>query len=163
MACVDLVSVALTHCYAHSKYVVPTPIEDAIGMSRFINQVVLTGANRPFNVVLLVPEWTAIRTELKLDASKTEEALASDPRVKALIDGEIAVTCARLKKFEVPQAWAFVAPFTVANGMLTQKLSVRRHKVISTYSNIVAGLYGDEVVPEPAAEPEKEVVKEQAA
>jgi long-chain acyl-CoA synthetase len=143
--------------------VVPTPIEDAIAMSRFINQVVLTGANRPFNVVLLVPEWTAIRTELKLDASKTEEALASDPRVKTLIDGEIAVTCARLKKFEVPQAWAFVAPFTVANGMLTQKLSVRRHKVISTYSNIVAGLYGDEVVPEPAAEPEKEMVKEQAA
>jgi long-chain acyl-CoA synthetase len=141
--------------------VVPTPIEDAIGMSRFINQVVLFGANRPTNIALLVPEWAAIRTELKLDANKTEEELASDHRVKALIDKEIAATCARMKKFEIPHAWAFVAPFTVANGMLTQKLSVRRHKVISTYTKIIAGLYGDEVVE--AAESDKDVVKEQAA
>lgn len=142
------------------KYVVPTPIEEAIGMSRFVNQVVLSGANRPYNIALIVPAWPAIRTELKLDESKSEDDLASDERVKTLIDKEIASTCARLKKFEIPQEWAIVAPFTVANNMLTQKLSVRRHKVISTYSKIIAGLYGDVVVEE--AETDKEV-KEQAA
>mmetsp|Transcript_6798 Transcript_6798/g.9175 ORF Transcript_6798/g.9175 Transcript_6798/m.9175 type:complete len:619 (-) Transcript_6798:1-1857(-) len=32
----------------NGKYVCPTPIEEAIGMSRFISQVVLCGANRPY-------------------------------------------------------------------------------------------------------------------
>ena len=129
------------------KYVVPTPIEEAIGMSRFLNQVVLSGANRPFNIALLVPEWPAIRAELKLNDDKmTEEELAQDSRVKELIDNEIRVTTMRLKKFEIPQAWAFVAPFTAANNMLTPKMSIRRHKVISTYQDIIAELYGDEVV-----------------
>jgi long-chain acyl-CoA synthetase len=129
-----------------SKYVVPTPIEEAIGMSRFISQVVLAGANRPYNVVLLVPEWSSIRTELKAKESVSDDELASDPKVKALIDDEIRQTCARLKKFEIPQQWAFVAPFTAANNMLTPKMSIRRHKVIQTYSDVIAGMYGDEPV-----------------
>ena len=37
----------------NGKYVVPAPIESAIGMSRFVNQVVVCGANRPHNVALL--------------------------------------------------------------------------------------------------------------
>lgn len=131
------------------KYVVPTPIEEAIGMSRFITQVVLTGANRPFNVALLVPEWTAIRAQLKVDDdSMTDDALAKDARVKELLDQEIRTTTARLKKFEIPQAWALVAPFTAANNMLTPKMSIRRHKVISTYADVIADLYGEESVTE---------------
>ena len=130
----------------NGKYVVPTPIEDTIGMSRFISQVVLCGANRPYNIALIVPEWNAIRQELKLDASLSEEELANDEKVKALIDGEIATQGARLKKFEVPQAWAFVAPFTAANNMLTPKMSIRRHKVIQTYGDIISHLYGDDPV-----------------
>ena len=143
------------HC---SKYVVPTPIEDAIAMSRFISQVVLTGANRPFNVALLVPEWSTIRTELKVAASVSDDELANDQRVKDLIDNEIKKNCSSLKKFEIPQKWAFVAPFTAANNMLTPKMSIRRHKVIQTYSDIIGQMYGDE----PAA-PEEVPVEEKAA
>jgi long-chain acyl-CoA synthetase len=128
----------------NSKYVVPTPIEEAIGMSRFITQVVLAGANRPYNVALLVPEWSAIRLELKIDDAVSEDDLANDERVKALIDKEIERACSRLKKFEVPQKWAFVAPFTAANNMLTPKMSIRRHKVIHAYGDIISSMYGDE-------------------
>lgn len=127
----------------NGKYVVPTPIEEAIGLSRFISQVVLTGANRPYNVALLVPEWTAIRTAVGVDDSVSEEELANDPRVKELIDHAIASHCSRMKKFEVPQKWAFVAPFTAANNMLTPKMSIRRHKVITTYADIIDRMYGD--------------------
>lgn len=113
-------------------------------MSRFIAQVVLSGANRPHNVALLVPEWTAIRMELKVDAGTTDDELATDARVKDLIDGDIKKTCARLKKFEIPQNWAFVAPFTAANNMLTPKMSIRRHMVMKAYADILSGLYDDE-------------------
>jgi len=101
----------------NGKFVVPSPIEEAIGMSRFISQVVLHGANRPYNVVLIVPEWNAIRAELATlslennrDDNKqvnisdlSEEDLANDIRVKELIHNEIHDNCYNLKKFEIPQ------------------------------------------------------------
>lgn len=136
----------------NGKYVVPTPIEEAIGMSRFISQVVLYGANRPHNVVLLVLDWTAVRTELSLGDDLLEEDLANDDRVKALIDGEIDANCRDLKKFEIPTKWSLVAPFTAANNMLTPKMSIRRHKVIETYQDVIAHLYGDEPVVADSAE-----------
>lgn len=66
----------------NGKYVVPTPIENAICNSRFINQVVLVGANRPHNVALIVPEWPAIRSELQYDDSVPEEEIVMDQKLR---------------------------------------------------------------------------------
>ena len=135
----------------NGKYVVPAPIESAIGMSRFINQVVVCGANRPHNVALLVPEWPAIRQELGIDDDKTDDELANEMAVKELIDNEIIESCAKLKKFEVPKEWAFVAPFTAANSMLTPKMSIRRHKVMDAYDELISWMYdSDQIVTEAA-------------
>lgn len=126
----------------NGKYIVPTPIEEAIGMSRFITQVVLVGANRPENIVLIVPEWEALRNEFKISDSVSEEDLANDERIRELMDAEIAMSCYNLKKFEIPTKWNFVAPFTVANDMLTPKLSIRRHKVQIAYQELIDEIYG---------------------
>lgn len=128
----------------NGKFVVPTPIEEAIGMSRFIDRAVVCGANRPYNIVLLVPEWMAIREELGVGDDVLEDDLVNDARLKTLLDEEIRQSCAKLKKFEIPQQWILVAPFTVANNMLTQKQSTRRHKVIEAYKDAIGILYGDE-------------------
>lgn len=125
----------------NGKYVCPTPIEEAIGMSRFISQVILCGANRPYNVALLVLDWDAIRVELG-SKETDEEVLVNDPQVKALINKEIEVcTRNKLKKFEVPQHWAVVAPFTAANNMLTPKMSIRRHVAMKYYEDVIDSLY----------------------
>lgn len=50
-----------------------------------------------------------------------------------------------MKKYETPQKWAFVAPFTAANNMLTPKMSIRRHKVMTHYADVIGSLYGDTV------------------
>lgn len=134
----------------NGKFVVPSPIEEAIGMSRFISQVVLHGSNRPYNIVLIVPEWNAIRTELATSPKGknkenindlSEEDLANDIRVRELIYNEIHDHCSNLKKFEIPQKYAFIAPCTVANNMLTAKMSIRRHEVIQTYEELISELY----------------------
>jgi long-chain acyl-CoA synthetase len=136
----------------NGKYVVPTPIENAIVMSRFVAQVVVCGANRPHNIALIVPEWDVIRGELGVGNDISEDVLASDPRVVQLIDTEIAQSCYRLKKFEIPTKWAFVAPFTAANNMVTPKLSIRRHKVMQAYEDVISHLYGDDPVVTVAAD-----------
>lgn len=103
----------------------PTPIEEAIGMSRFIAQTVVCGANRPYNIALIVPDWVAIRSELGLleEDSVSEEDLVNDSRVRGLISAEIKLNCYNIKKFEVPVAFLFVSPFTAANNMVTPKVS----------------------------------------
>ncbi|KAL3922081.1 MAG: hypothetical protein SGILL_002395 [Bacillariaceae sp.] len=130
----------------NGKYVVPTPVEHAIENSRFISQVLLVGANRPHNVALIVPEWPAIRNELGYDDSVPENEIMMDQQLRSLIDEEIRQSCAKLKKYEIPREWAFVAPFTAANNMLTPKMSVRRHNVVAAYQDAISHLYGDEPV-----------------
>lgn len=135
----------------NGKYVVPAPIESAIGMSRFVNQVVVCGANRPHNVALLVPEWPTIRQELSIGDDKTDDELANEMSVKELIDNDIIESCIKLKKFEIPKEWAFVAPFTAANNMLTPKMSIRRHKVMDAYDDLISGMYdSDPIITEAA-------------
>lgn len=119
-------------------------MEDAIGLSRFIGQCVLVGANRPHTSVLIVPEWDILRAEFDIDEKVSDEELANDQRVIDLIDAELHMACYHRKKYEIPKKWAFVAPFTVANDQLTQKLSIRRHKVQETYADLIDGLYGGE-------------------
>ena len=127
----------------NGKYVVPTPIEEAVSMSRFIAQTVVCGANRPHNIALIVPDWVAIRAAMDISDDVTEEDLVNDKAIRGLIDEEIRVCTYKLKKYEVPMAWAFVAPFTAANNMLTPKMSIRRKHVIETYADIIGSLYGD--------------------
>lgn len=136
----------------NGKYVVPAPIESAIGMSRFVNQVVVCGANRPHNVALLVPEWPAIRKELGVEDDITDDELASEVSVKELIDNEIVQSCIKLKKFETPKDWAFVAPFTAANNMLTPKMSIRRHKVMDAYDELISSMYDNDPIITEAAD-----------
>jgi len=128
----------------NGKYVCPTPIEEAIGMSRFISQIVLCGANRPFNVALIVPDFVAICSELKIDESVSTDQIVCNPRVQALLDNTIIEKCTKLKKYEIPQEWSFVAPFTASNNMLTPKMSIRRHMVVEAYEDIIAHMYEHE-------------------
>mmetsp|Transcript_10532 Transcript_10532/g.15423 ORF Transcript_10532/g.15423 Transcript_10532/m.15423 type:complete len:777 (-) Transcript_10532:85-2415(-) len=128
----------------NGKYICPTPIEEAIGLSRFINQVVVCGANRPYNVAVLVVNWDAIFEEMGLDG-QTEEDLVNDEKVRRLLQSEVDLYCqsARLKKFEIPLDWTIVAPFTLGNDMLTPKLSIRRHVVVKAYKDVILAMYGN--------------------
>jgi len=136
----------------NGKYVCPTPIEEAISMSRFISQVVLCGANREYNVALIVPDFIAVRSHLSLTEDETkisEEHIVNLPEFKQLIDTEISNSCTRanLKKYEQPEQWCIVAPFTAANNMLTPKLSIRRHKVIKFYEDLIDQMYQGDTPP----------------
>src|SRR5262245_62573497 len=48
------------------KYISPQPIEQAIKASRFVNQVVLIGAERKFPAALVVPVWEQLESYCKL-------------------------------------------------------------------------------------------------
>merc|ERR1711862_268000 len=99
-----------------------------------------------------VPEWPTIRQELGIDDDRTDDELANEIAVKKLIDNEILESCIKLKKFEIPKEWAFVAPFTAANNMLTPKMSIRRHKVMESYEELISWMYDHDTIITEAAD-----------
>merc|ERR1712187_267816 len=126
----------------NGKYVCPTPIEESMSMSKFITQAVLYGFNKPFNIALVVPDWSVLRAELKVEDSVSDKELKNNPKVKALILEDIQSECFnKVKKYEIPKDLAVVEPFTSENKMLTPKMSIRRHVVVQHYDDIVRGLY----------------------
>jgi long-chain acyl-CoA synthetase len=96
----------------------PTPIEDAICESRYIDQavVVVRGADRPYNVALIVPDWVAVRSGLGMPAEYiSEEEMAKSDGVRELIQSEIERNCYKIDKSRIPASFAIVAPFTAKN------------------------------------------------
>ncbi len=81
---------------------------------------------------LIVPDWVAIQSKLGMPKNTPDEMLVNSNRVKGLIGTEIKLICYSIKKFEVPAAFAFVAPFTATNNMAMPKMSICRHVIIKS-------------------------------
>jgi len=136
----------------NGKYVVPGPIEAALQGSRYVTQAVLYGDNRPYNVVLVVPDWLLVADwaaehvpAADLPAGAPAAALAQHPSVRNLISTELQAACAEagVKKYEVPRRWLLLEEgFTAERGMLTPKMSVKRHVVFKEYMPRIEALYG---------------------
>ena len=127
----------------NGKYVCPALIEDAIGKSNFISQVVVCGADRPYNVALIVPDWIAIRIELGMPENFiSDEELTKSDGARDLIKEEIVRNCYGIEECDVPAAFAFVAPFAAASETGTPKTSIRRDVVLESYEDVISDLYG---------------------
>mmetsp|Transcript_16339 Transcript_16339/g.24492 ORF Transcript_16339/g.24492 Transcript_16339/m.24492 type:complete len:190 (+) Transcript_16339:151-720(+) len=128
----------------NGKYVAPSGIENAMVMSKFVDQAVLYGSGKPHNVAAVVPAFAAVAEELGLTDWYEPRALCRDERVEALLAREIprVLTEHGVKKYEQPKAWLLVAePFSAANQMLTPKLSIRKPNVIKAYQKQLDALY----------------------
>ena len=68
-------------------------------MSRFMSQVVLCGANREYNVALIVPDFTIMRSHLSLSDDNSDDISEEDiinlPDFKLIIDNETSKSCQR--------------------------------------------------------------------
>ena len=126
----------------NGKYVMPSPLEEKLKLSPFIANVMLYGDGKPFNVALVVPNAQA----LQVWAKKQNVALAADPaqddRVRALVTAEIERLSEDFKEFEKPRGVALVGEdFTIANGLLTPTLKLKRAETVARYRNEIDKLY----------------------
>ena len=128
----------------NGKYVVPGPLEDELQLSPFILQAFLDGSNKPYNVLLLVPDRAAIQGWAKEQGLSGEYAqLLENPKVKQLISEQIDRFGTHFKSYEKPRRFHLIAEeFTVDNGLLTPKMSVKRKAVATKYAEALASLHG---------------------
>ncbi|MFN7132452.1 MAG: AMP-dependent synthetase/ligase, partial [Myxococcales bacterium] len=128
----------------NGKYVAPAALESKLQLSPLILQAMVYGANRPYNVAVLVPDMLALKewaASQGIDSSNPNQLVADD-RVRARYKQELETYGKEFKGFEAVRDFILVAEeFTVANDMLTPKLSMKRRNVLKRYEAEIEALY----------------------
>ena len=128
----------------NGKYVVPAALEEQLKLSPYILNVMIYGANKAYNVALVVVDIDALARwadKRKLSFSNTAEML-QNPRVVSHIMAEIGEHSSHFKKFQrIKKAVLIASDFTTENGMLTPTLKIRRHRVMAKYGSALEALY----------------------
>jgi long-chain acyl-CoA synthetase len=128
------------------KYISPQPIEQAIRASRFVNQVVLIGAERKFPAALVVPVWEQLESYCKLKGIefKSHSELCEHPRIVDLIQRQIDALTPNLAKYERIKKVALLEnEFTIEGGELTPTLKVKRRIIDQKYRDVIEKLYAE--------------------
>jgi long-chain acyl-CoA synthetase len=129
----------------NGKYVVPTPIEEALKLSPYVVNAMVYGDNRPYNVALIVADIRALRRWAESEHQRLpndDAGVLKDDRVRALFKAEIDKHGAAFKGFEAIRDFALIADdFTTDNGMLTPSLKLKRRKVVETYGAVIEQMY----------------------
>ncbi len=127
------------------KYVAPQAIENKMRESPFIEQMMVVGPGRKFVSALIVPNYAQVRNKLKNEGKALPEdnaALIKEESVIKLIQQQIDRYnpefghVEQVKKFTLlPSEW------TIDNGILTPKLSIRRKVVEEKYKAEIEAMY----------------------
>ncbi|MCG8460891.1 MAG: long-chain fatty acid--CoA ligase [Holophagales bacterium] len=129
----------------NGKYVVPGPLEDEIQLSAYISQAFINGANKPHNVALIVPDRDALEGWAKANGvSGDYEKTLEHRKIRQLIEAEIEAHGKAFKGYERLRNFALIAEeFSIDNGLLTPKMSVKRRKVLDLYGDMLDDLYDE--------------------
>jgi len=128
----------------NGKYVVPSPLEEQLKLSGYINQIMVYGDNKLFNVAIIVPDAEAVTKlaeEKGLEGSM--DAWLADDQVRTLIRAELdKFQGGVFKGYERVRDFRLVAEeFTTDNDMLTPTLKLKRRNVIEHYRPMLDEMY----------------------
>ncbi|MGA6926686.1 MAG: AMP-binding protein, partial [Desulfosarcina sp.] len=129
----------------NGKYVFPSTMEEEIKLVPWVENAMVYGDGRPFNVCLIVPDVEV------LGAYARENRIPGDP-VKLVADSAVqtmiadAVTASLSEKFgryEIPKRFLFLSEnFSLESGSLTQTMKLKRRSVLRQYQAQLDDLYG---------------------
>ncbi len=125
----------------NGKYVVPSPLEEEIKLSPFVANAMLYGMNKPYNVVLIVPDMVAFEPWCKEQGIDVASAPTND-KVLAMLQEEIQGNSKSFKRYELPKkVLVSLEEFTTDNNMLTPTLKLKRRNVLKQYGDAIEALY----------------------
>ncbi|MGE0715876.1 MAG: long-chain fatty acid--CoA ligase [Alphaproteobacteria bacterium] len=128
---------------AGGDMIAPQRIEGLLTLEPEIAQAMLHGDRRPYLVAVLVPNEEHARDWAKANGKPTDlRALVDDEAYRKVIGAAVARVNQGLPAIERVRRWTLLAePFSVANGLLTPTLKIRRHKIREVYGETIGRLY----------------------
>ncbi|MEO6393309.1 MAG: long-chain fatty acid--CoA ligase [Pyrinomonadaceae bacterium] len=131
---------------SNGKYVAPQQVESLIKQSSLVNQVVVVGSSRKFTAALIVPEWDALRAELKttgVTATATRLEISRDPVAIKLVQREVTMLTRDLADYERVRKVALLPDeLSIDGGELTPTLKVKRRVIDEKHGQLIDELYG---------------------
>lgn len=126
------------------KKVMPSPIEEDILQSPYIEQILLVGQGYKFISAIVVPNESAVINYMERHHKKKVpvEAWMGDPVVQELLLREVRNFSDGYAEFERPKKILVVSePFSVENGCLTPTLKIKARVVITRFADEIEALY----------------------
>ena len=126
------------------KNIAPQPIEQLLCQSQYVDQCFILGDNREFCTALITPDFEQLK---KLADTfginyENESELISNEKLVKTIKNDIDRLQQDLAKYERVRKFSLLSkPFSIENGELTPKLSVKRHIVERNYSLMIEEMY----------------------
>ena len=129
---------------AGGKNVAPAVLEDRLRANPIISQCVVVGDNKPYIGALITLDQDALPQILSannIEAAPMSE-LAANPDLRALVQkavnsaNEAVSNSEAIKKFSI-----LLEDFTIDNGYLTPKMSIRRHLIVQDFAKEIDALY----------------------
>ena len=128
----------------NGKYIFPSALEEDIRLLPYIENAMVFGDGKPFNVCIVflnceVMSRTAKELQLKTKVAK----LVNSPVVHEFIGREIKSHLeGDYGRYEIPKKYIFInEPLSIENGMLTPTLKLKRRKVLEKYKEQIEALY----------------------
>lgn len=126
------------------KYVAPLPIENKMKESKWIEQMMVVGADKKFTGALIVPAFNVLKEWSKEQGKDYpgNEAIIKDPKVMEIFkdaverDNQFFNHVEQVKRFELlPNEW------TVDGGELTPTLKLKRKVIMEKYRDAIDRIY----------------------
>ena len=128
----------------NGKYVFPVAIEEDIKLNHYIENAMIYGEGREFNIALIIPDFAALdKWAEKNNLPKDHAELLKKEETKKFLENEI-VSALKLTygSYEIPRKFIFIdQPFSLDNGMLTQTMKLKRRVVLEKYKDQLEALY----------------------
>ena len=128
----------------NGKFCFPVSLEENICLASFVQQALVYGAGRPYNICIIVPDFDVLLHYAK------EKGLPTDVRTlverQDIIDMIGGVVTNQLKGkfggYEIPKKFIILPePFSLDNGTLTQTMKLKRKVVLERLNNKIEALY----------------------
>lgn len=127
------------------KFVAPQTIENRLVNSGFIEQAVVIGYQRKFCSALIVPNFENVKKRLGDRGEEVTGAFSEDPKVRALIQGEVDKVNRDLSPWETVKKFVILdKELTIEEGELTPTLKVKRPVINERYRSEIDSIYEDE-------------------
>jgi len=126
------------------KYVAPQPIENKMKESKWIEQMMVTGAEQKFTGALIVPAFNALKewcSEHGIEYTGNEKIIRNEKIVNLIKDtveryNQNFNQVEQIKKFELlPYEWS------VEGGELTPTLKLKRKVIMEKYKDAIERIY----------------------
>jgi len=136
------------------KFIAPQPIESLLKSYPFVAEAAIVGERRKFPAVVIAPAFDVLEEwarSINLEFQSRQQ-LVELSQVQALYENILAEINGKLAQFEKIKRFVLIADeFTIASGILTPSMKLRRRVLEERYHDQIESLYSEPVASAEAA------------